>query len=156
MQATCSFCASQRNVIEHRADDSQWLDHSIHLASAKGSSLMGSIAALAPRDTVSRSQWRVALLPLDSGPGKIASIDGLSAIAALAPCGLRGGAVALCGIPLLQPVPLASAHPDGRRSACPSRAGAPVRIAMLAAVDCFMAIPVAYLSYQLIERLFLA
>ncbi|HEX8981130.1 MAG TPA: acyltransferase [Ktedonobacterales bacterium] len=44
---------------------------------------MGSIAALAPRDTVSRSQWRVALLPLDSGPGEIASIDGLRAIAAL-------------------------------------------------------------------------
>ncbi len=44
---------------------------------------MGSIAALAPRDMASRSQWRVALLPLDSGPGEIASIDGLRAIAAL-------------------------------------------------------------------------
>ncbi len=44
---------------------------------------MGSIAALAPRDMVSRSQWRAALLPLDSGPGEIASIDGLRAIAAL-------------------------------------------------------------------------
>lgn len=44
---------------------------------------MDSVAASAPRDMTSRSRLRAALLPLDSGPGEIASIDGLRAIAAL-------------------------------------------------------------------------